>query len=167
MSELTLWLKSSLTASSVRDLPVLSTFIHISVLSSYVPVRILRLNLEWSISGFIAVAIGSIVILLVDLLEDRYWCGGGSVVLGGDASHAGREDYRLKLRKGFVIMYIVWLHILPDVAITMFRQNRKDSQILEIHVKLLLKSTIGKYAGPNLAPCSTPVKIFSEWKLFL
>lgn len=48
----------------------------------------------------------------------------------------------------------------------MFRQNRKDSQIPEIHVKLLLKPSIGKYAGPNLAPCSTPVKIYSEWKLF-
>lgn len=59
------------------------------------------------------------------------------------------------------------LYILPDVAITMFRQNRKDSQIPEIHVKLLLKSSIGKYAGPNLAPCSTPVEIYSEWKHFL
>lgn len=92
-----------MAAGSVRYLPGLAILINISILPGYITVRVLSLDLERAISSLIPVAVGAIVVLPVDLLEDRDWCSGGAVVtLAVDGQPRRTEDEGLERDVGYL-----------------------------------------------------------------
>lgn len=64
-------LESSLLARSVLHLAHLASIIDVAVLAVDLSVLVLGLDLEGSVSGLITIGIGSVVIVTVQLLQDR------------------------------------------------------------------------------------------------
>lgn len=79
-----MWLESPLTAGSIRDLPRLPVLVDITVLPRDVSVGVLGLDLEGAVSCLVTVAVGAVVVVTVNLLENGHW--GGRRALGLHAS---------------------------------------------------------------------------------
>lgn len=67
-------LKATLTGS-ILYFPHFSLVIHIAVLSIDLSIRVLGFDLEALIGRFVSICVGSIVVVLVDLLENGHRCG--------------------------------------------------------------------------------------------
>lgn len=74
---LTFRFKASLATRTVRNLLRFAVFTNVTVFPSDISVRVLGLDFERPVGSFVPVGIRPVVVLPVDLLQDRHWrrCG--------------------------------------------------------------------------------------------